>query len=223
MNDTIRNNALVVNKQQSVVGVDMTMLSWDEQYKLFSSSVIPRPIALVSTIGPAGKNAAPFSFFNGVALGPAMVMFSIGPTKFGKTGQEKDTLINIRATKDFVVQLVDDANKEKMNLCSPEYKSEVDEMTLVGFNTAPSLRVKSPRITDCPVQLECVLTKIVELGSTPYWMVIGEVVYAHYKSGIVDTSLHVNMQEMNLIGRLSNPGHYARMTDHFQMLPPRQP
>jgi flavin reductase (DIM6/NTAB) family NADH-FMN oxidoreductase RutF len=73
------------------------------------------------------------------------------------------------------------------------------------------------------VQLECVLTNIIELGTTPYWMVIGEVVYAHYKSGIVNQQLHVDMLAMNPIGRLSNPGNYARITDHFQMLPPTQP
>jgi flavin reductase (DIM6/NTAB) family NADH-FMN oxidoreductase RutF len=214
---------LELDEHGSVVGIDLRTLDWDSQYKLISSTVIPRPIALVSTDGPAGRNAAPFSFFNAVALGPPMVMFCIGPTKFQKAGEEKDTLRNIRATGEFVVQLVDDENKERMNMCSPEYDSDVDEMEMVGFETEPSKRVKAPRITNCPVQLECVLTNIIELGTTPYWMVIGEVVYAHYKSGIVNQQLHVDMLAMNPIGRLSNPGNYARITDHFQMLPPTQP
>lgn len=222
MTDQTATHPLTLDEQGSVVGVDMSALNWDEQYKLFSSTVIPRPIALVSTDGPAGRNAAPFSFFNGVALGPAMVMFSVGPTKFAKAGLEKDTLRNIRAVREFVVQLVDDANKERMNLCAPEYGADVDEMRLAGFATAPGVRVKAPRITDCPVQLECILSDIVELGRTPYWMVIGEVVYAHYRSGIVDQHLHVDMVAMNPISRLSNPGNYARITDHFQMLPPSQ-
>lgn len=211
---------LALDAAHSVVGVDMRKLSWDEQYKLVSSTVIPRPIALVSTDGPAGRNAAPFSFFNAVALGPPMVMFCIGPTKFAKAGQDKDTLLNVRATGEFVVQLVDDANKERMNQCSFEYGAGIDEMAVAGFQTAPSLRVKAPRIVDCPVQMECVVVDIHALGSTPYWMVIGEVVYAHYHSGIVDPRLHVDMVAMNPIGRLSNPGMYARITDHFQMLPP---
>lgn len=212
--------ALKLDEAGSVTGVDTRDLSWDEQYKLISSTVIPRPIALVSTDGPAGRNAAPFSFFNAVSIGPPMVMFCIGPTKLEKLGQEKDTLRNVRETGEFVVQLVDDANKERMNLCAPEYGADVDEMERAGFTTAPSVRVKAPRIIDCPVQFECVVTDIHTLGKTPYHMVVGEIVYAHYRSGIVNQRLHVDMLAMNPVGRLSNPGMYSRITDHFQMLPP---
>jgi flavin reductase (DIM6/NTAB) family NADH-FMN oxidoreductase RutF len=212
--------AVELDDTGSVTGLDTRELSWDEQYKLISNTVIPRPIALVSTDGPAGRNAAPFSFFNAVALGPPMVMFSVGPTKFEKAGQEKDTLRNIRETGEFVLQLVDDANKDRMNLCVPEYGSEIDEMERAGFATAPSVRIKAPRIVDCPVQFECVVSGIHTLGETPYHMVIGEIVYAHYRSGILNQRLHVDMLAMNPIGRLSNPGMYARITDHFQLLPP---
>ena len=217
------NQKLVVDSAGSVTGVDLRNLDWSDQYKLISSTVIPRPIALVSTDGPAGRNAAPFSFFNAVALGPPMVMFCIGPTMFAKAGEEKDTLKNIRATGEFVVHLVDDENKERMNVCAPEYASDVDEIEIAGFQTAPSACINVPRIVNCPVQFECVLSQIVELGTTPYWMVIGEVVYAHYKPGIVDEQLHVDMLALNPIGRLSNPGNYSRITDHFSMLPPAQP
>ncbi|MDM0085403.1 flavin reductase family protein [Variovorax sp. J31P179] len=205
------------------VGFDTRALPWDQQYKLISSTVIPRPIALVSTDGPAGVNAAPFSFFNAVALGPPMVMFSIGPAMFAKRGEEKDTLVNVRATGEFVVQLVDDANKEKMNNCSPEYGADINEAHVAGFRMAPSQRVRAPRLVDCPVQLECVLTDIHVLGNTPYHMVIGEVVFAHYREGIVDDRLRVDMMKMNPIGRLANPGMYARITDNFQLMPPAQP
>lgn len=220
MDTTQAPSALELDQDGSVVGVDTRALSWDDQYKLISSTVIPRPIALVSTVGPAGRNAAPFSFFNAVAIGPPMVMFCIGPTKFAKIGSEKDTLRNVRTTGEFVVQLVDDANKERMNQCVPEFGPEIDEMALAGFCTAPSVRVKAPRIVDCPVQMECIVTDIHAMGKTPYWMVIGEIVYVHYRPGIVNARLHVDMVAMNPIGRLSNPGMYSRITDHFQMLPP---
>ncbi|MDM0071548.1 flavin reductase family protein [Variovorax sp. J31P207] len=209
--------------EYGAVGFDTRELPWDQQYKLISSTVIPRPIALVSTDGPAGINVAPFSFFNAVALGPPMVMFCVGPTLFAKRGEEKDTLVNVRATREFVVQLVDDANKEKMNQCTPEYGAGVNEAEIAGFRTGASKRVAAPRLVECPVQLECVLTDIHTLGDTPYYMVIGEIVYAHYRDGIVDDRLRVDMQKMNPIGRLSNPGMYARITDSFQMLPPGQP
>ncbi|MDQ8030474.1 MAG: flavin reductase family protein [Bordetella sp.] len=200
---------------------DCKDMSWSDQYKLMSSTVIPRPIALVSTEGPAGLNAAPFSFFNAIALGPPMLMFSIGPTQVEKRGKPKDTLVNIEATREFVIQLVDDRSLEKMNLCAPEYASDVNEMELAGFNMAPSIKVKPPRILDCPVQFECVLTEILVLGRTPYHVVIGEVVQAHYRSDIVDENLHIDMQALNPVGRLANPGMYARITDRFQLLPPQ--
>jgi flavin reductase (DIM6/NTAB) family NADH-FMN oxidoreductase RutF len=205
-----------------MVSFDCKELSWNEQYKLISSTVIPRPIALVSTDGPAGLNAAPFSFFNAIALGPPMLMFSIGPTQAEKRGHLKDTLVNIEATREFVVQLVDDANLEKMNLCSPEYGRQVNEMAHAGFATAPSRKVKPPRITDCPVQFECVLTDIIVLGDTPYHVVIGEIVQAHYRSDIVDERFHIDMGALDVVGRLANPGMYARITDRFQLLPPTQ-
>ncbi|MDM0116083.1 flavin reductase family protein [Variovorax sp. J22R133] len=205
------------------VGFDTRALPWDQQYKLISSTVIPRPIALVSTDGPAGVNAAPFSFFNAVALGPPMVMFSVGPAMFSKRGEEKDTLVNVRATREFVIQLVDDANKEKMNHCSPEYGMDINEAEIAGFRMGKSVRVGAPRLVDCPVQLECVLTAIHTLGDTPYYMVIGEIVYAHYREGIVDDRLRVDMMKINPIGRLANPGMYTRITDNFQMMPPAQP
>lgn len=216
----VDSSPLVTCPEGSVIGVDACGLDWAQQYKLISSTVIPRPIALVSTDGPAGRNAAPFSFFNAVALGPPMLMFSIGPTKFQRAGQDKDTLVNIRATGEFVLQLVDDANKEKMNRCALEYAAAVDEMELAGFSSAPSIKVNPPRIVDCPVQFECVVRQVIELGQTPYHMVIGEVVYAHYRSGIVDRQLNVDMMALNLIGRLSNPSLYARYTDHFSMSVP---
>ena len=202
---------------------DMRRLEWAQQYKLVSSTVIPRPIALVTTCGPAGPNAAPFSFFNAVALGPPMLMFSIGPTQFQRRGTPKDTLVNVRATREFVVHLVDDASKEKMNACSAEYPATSNELEIAGFRTAPSLQVAPPRIVDCPVAYECVLSAIHTLGQTPYHMVLGEIVQAHYAPGLVSDDLHVDMVRLNPIGRLANPGMYARITDRFQMLPPPIP
>lgn len=211
---------LPVPDEFQMVGFDTTEMDHPNQYKLFSSTVIPRPIALVTTLGPAGLNAAPFSFFNAAAIGPPMVMFSIGPAMLDRKNEEKDTLVNIRTTGEFVVHLVDDANKEKMNLCGPEYGEDTNEMFLAGFRCGPSRRVAPPRIVDCPVQLECRLTAIHTLGHVPYHLVIGEVVFAHYRDGIVDNRLRVDMTAMNPIARLVNPGIYCRITDHFHMPAP---
>ncbi len=211
---------LPVPDEFQMVGFDTTEMNHANQYKLFSSTVIPRPIALVTTLGPAGLNAAPFSFFNAAAIGPPMVMFSVGPTMFDRKNEDKDTLVNIRATGEFVVHLVDDANKEKMNLCGPEYGEATNEMSLAGFHCGPSRTVAPPRIIDLPVQLECKLTAIHPLGQMPYHLVVGEVVFAHYREGIVDNRLRVDMTAMNPIARLVNPGIYCRISDHFHMAAP---
>ncbi len=210
----------VAGAPDRTVGVDCRALSWAEQAKLITSAIIPRPIALISTEGPAGLNAAPFSFFNIAAIGPPMVMFSIGPTQYERRGEVKDTLINIRATGEFVVHLVDDANGARMNACCPEFPSSVNEMEIAGFRVAASTKVRPPRIIDSPIQFECVMTAIHEVGATPYHVVIGEIVYAHYREGVFDDRLYMDLSAFNPIGRLSNPGNYTRITDRFQMPPP---
>jgi len=208
---------------RQTVTFDPENLNWGEQYKLLIGTVIPRPIALVTTLGPAGPNAAPFSFFNGIGVDPMMLMISIGPTVGPKKGSNKDTLTNLRAAPEFVVHIVDDASKEKMNLCSAEYPHGVDELALAGFRTEPSRFVRPPRIVDCPVQFECRVMEILTLGRTPFNLVIGEVLCVHYREGIVDTDLHVDVDRLNTIGRLAGNGVYTRITDRFTMLPPPQP
>ncbi len=213
-------NAIGAPPSDRMVGVDCKALNLADQERLISNTIVPRPIALVTTQGPAGLNAAPFSFFNIAGVGPPMLMFSIAPTKFEKRGQPKDTLINLRANGEFVVHLVDDANKDRMNLCCPEFPAGVSEVEIAGFRLAPSVKVRPPRIIDSPMHFECVLMQIHPLGELPYHLVIGEIVYAHYREGVLDERLHVDLDALNTIGRLSTPGTYTRITDRFQLLPP---
>ncbi len=208
---------------QESVSFGADELSWEDQYKLLSSTIIPRPIALVSSDGPLGPNAAPFSAFNYISIDPPMLMFSIGPNQGAKKGQEKDTLVNVRASGEFVVNVVDEANIEKMNLCVPEYAAGVNEIELAGFTTAPSLRVRPPRIVDVPVQFECKVVQILELGNAPYHVVIGEVVQVHCRADVINERKHIDMARLNPVGRLIGPGMYARITDNFQLLPPALP
>lgn len=196
---------------------DASTLSWQDQYKLMIGTVTPRPIALVTTLGPHGPNAAPFSFFNAVGSDPAMLMFSVGD----KTGGAKDTVRNIREVPEFVVHIVSDAIKEQMNVCAVDYAPEVNELQRAGFTALPSVRVRPPRIAEAPAALECRLLQIVDLGRKPYHVVFGEVVYFHYHEGIVDERFHVDAGRMNPIGRLAGKSGYARITDRFEM--PRLP
>lgn len=192
---------------------DAATLAWQNQYKLMIGTVTPRPIALVTTLGRDGPNAAPFSFFNCVGTPPPMVMFSVGDRESGI----KDTVQNIREIPEFVVHIVSDAIRDRMNVCAVDYPRGVNEIDKAGFTTAPSRKVRPPRIVEAPVALECKLMQIVELGPKPYHLVIGEVVYFHYHDGIVNERFHVDVGRVNPIGRLAGKGGYTRITDRFEM------
>ncbi|MEJ1130858.1 flavin reductase family protein [Variovorax sp. CCNWLW225] len=201
-------------------GLDCRALNPSQQAKLITSAIVPRPIALICTKGPAGLNAAPFSFFNIASINPMMVMFSIAPTQYQRAGEPKDTLVNIEASREFVAHLVDYENREGMNACGPEYPADVSELEVAQFTLEPSVKVQTPRIVNFPIQFECVLSQMHDLGGSGHRLVVGEVVYAHYREGVFNEQLHVNLGALDTIGRLSSPGTYARITDRFQMLPP---
>ncbi len=192
---------------------DAAKLDRTTQYKLLIGSVTPRPIALVTTLGSKGPNAAPFSFFNAIGSNPAMLMFSASD----KEGGAKDTIANIREIPEFVIHIVSDAIKEKMNVCAIDYPRGVNEISEAGFTALPSTKVRPPRIAEAPVAFECRLLQMLDLGRGPQRVVIGEVVYFHYHDGIVDEQFHVDVGRINPIGRLAGSGGYTRITDRFEM------
>jgi flavin reductase (DIM6/NTAB) family NADH-FMN oxidoreductase RutF len=200
---------------------DPAQLTPQQQYKLMSSTIIPRPIALVTTLGPNGvANAAPFSLFNMVGVDPPMVMFSLTP----RGGEVKDTGRNIEHLPEFVVHIVDEAVKEKMNICSADFPHGTSEIDFAGFKTAPSVLVRPPRLVECPAQFECRLIEVVKAGRRPNHIILGEVVMMHYRDGIVDEErLYVDAGKLAPIGRLEGAGMYTRVTDRFRMLKPEIP
>jgi len=185
-------------------------------HKLMSGVVVPRPIALVVTLGPQGPNAAPFSFFNMVCQDPSMLMFSMAPRP--GTATMKDTILNLGHCPEFVVHIVDEPNRERMNLCSEEVPHGVDEIARAGLHTLPSARVRPPRIAEMPVHLECRLERMVKLGRIPYTMVIGEIVYAHFRDGLVDEGrMHVRAERLQALGRMEGGDMYTRTQDRLSM------
>jgi flavin reductase (DIM6/NTAB) family NADH-FMN oxidoreductase RutF len=131
-------------------------------YRLLIGSIVPRPIAFVSTLSPAGiGNLAPFSFFNGVSSNPPAVMIAITRNP---GGQKKDTLVNIETTKEFVVNSVNEWLVEPMNLCSANFPYGVDEMKKVGLTPVPSQTVQPPRVKESAIQFECELYQTLEVG-----------------------------------------------------------
>ena len=192
--------------------LDPSQLEERDQYKLMTGSIVPRPIALVTTLGLNGPNAAPFSLFNMVGTAPPLLMFSVGNQG---DGSAKGTVQNLRYLPEFVVHICDEAIAERMNICATDYPHGVNELEKAGFDTAPSIKVAPPRIVDAPVQMECRLERIVEFG-TRHHVVFGEVVLFHFRDGIVNDRCHVDIAKLNPIGRLSG-SLYARIRDTFRL------
>lgn len=192
--------------------LDPATLAEKEQYKLMTGCIVPRPIALITTLGRLGPNAAPFSLFNMAGSAPPMVMFAIGDQG---DGREKDTLQNVRYLPEFVIHICNEAIAERMNICSTDFPTGVNELERAGLSTAPSVKVRPPRIVEAPVQLEGRVMQIIDVGDRHH-VVLGEILWFHFHSGIVNERYYVDVQRLNPIGRLSGP-NYSRVREVFQM------
>lgn len=205
-----------------MIDIDPSTLSNQERYKLLIGSVLPRPIAFVSSMSPEGvPNLAPFSFFTGVCSSPLIICFS--PMRRSSDGGKKDTLQNIEATQEFVVHVVTEAMAEKMNQTAAEYPPEVSEFEAVGLTPIPSEKVKPFRVKESPIQMECKLNQIVNLGEHigAGSLVLGEVIQIHispeiYQDGKIITA------KLKPIARLAG-NSYARVTDTFDLERPSLP
>ncbi len=192
---------------------DFSALTEREKYKLLIGTVIPRPIALVTTLSLDGKpNAGPFSFFNVLTHDPAIV--AIGVENYADM-RFKDTARNVRETGEFTVHICDDAMVEQMEICAIKFGPEIDELEQAGLHTVPGSTVRSPRILEAPAALECRRYMTLELGPARE-IILGEVIALHVRSDAVDPSnLHIDQHKMDAVGRLG--GHsYTRTRDQFE-------
>lgn len=186
-----------------------------DQTKLMNGVVVPRPIAWVSTTGPAGVNLAPFSYFNVVAVEPPIIMFSVSIPFGDRAGTVKDTLQNLEEVPEFVVHLVDQELADRMNTTSAEHPRGTNEFEAAGLTEIPSQKIRPPRIAEAGVHLECRLFDKIALGTIPYNMVLGEVVAIHTRAGIVNDRHHVDQDLHRPIGRLGGASQYATTKDRF--------
>ncbi|MHB2170141.1 flavin reductase family protein [Alsobacter sp. R-9] len=189
-------------------------LSGRERYKLLIGTVVPRPIALVTTVNLAGRaNAAPFSFFNCLSADPAIVALGV---EFRSDGRSKDTGRNVRDTGAFTVNIVSDAIMDAMNVCAVAFDETVDELAEAGLTARPGRRVPSPWIAEAPAALECRLHSFLSIGRTRE-IILGEVIHAHYRRGVVDPgNLHVDPKALDAIGRMGGHG-YADTRGYFDL------
>jgi len=206
-------------------------LSADEMYLLLRDSVVPRPIAWVSTVDPQGRsNLAPYSFFNVCSSDPPVLGFSVGGLGADERGQQraKDTLVNIRATREMVVNLVPESMLEPMVLTSSALPPGASEFDFAALPPAPATRVRPPRVAGAPVAFECTTYGIMEIGSS--WWVMGRVVHVH-----VDDRIYVGPrgaqnhrvdplrdEAMRPVGRLGR-ALYTRLRDFVTVRRPDGP
>lgn len=189
-------------------------------YKLMVGAIVPRPIAFVSSISAAGVlNLAPFSFFTAISANPPVVCFS--PMIRGSDASRKDTLQNIEATKEFVVNIVSEDFAEKMNTCSAEFPPEIDEFAASGLTPVPSEVVRPPRVAESRISMECKLFQVVHVSPKPLGgsIVLGEVVRFHVADEVFD-NFKVDPDRLGAIGRMGGPT-YVRTTDRFDMARPK--
>lgn len=192
-------------------------MDYRENYKLIVGSIVPRPIAFVSTRSIDGLlNLAPFSFFNGVASKPPTVSISI-MQRFSDSGT-KDTLKNILDTREFVVNIVTEDIVEAMNETATEFPPDVNEFEISGLTPLESEFVSVPRVKEAPIQMECVFYKHLPIGDgSPgsATLVVGEVKIFHIREDLLYDG-KIDIRTLRPIGRLAG-GEYTRLGEIFTL------
>jgi len=193
-----------------------------EIYSLMISGISPRPIAFVSSLDLNGtNNLAPFSYFNAFGSNPPIIGFS--PANSGRTGKQKDTLLNIQETKEFTISIINYDMVEQTSLSSCEYESSIDEFVKSGFSKKESSLVSPPGVLDSPFIMECKLYNILELGGKPGSgnLILGEIVCFHIKENIFKGDNEIDPYKLDPIARLGY-NFYCRSSEGlFEVFKPR--
>jgi flavin reductase (DIM6/NTAB) family NADH-FMN oxidoreductase RutF len=212
----------------AAAGAMVTLVSAEQKpqdiYKLLVGSVVPRPIAFVSSMDADGiRNLAPFSFFTVASANPPIVCFCPMMRGVANSGLQstKDTLRNIIATREFVVNIVSEEFAGKMNACSAELPPEIDEFLVSGLTPVASDVVRPPRVAESHVQMECRLQQVIHVSTDPLGgsLVLGEVLRFHVTASLLD-NFRIDPDKLQAIGRMAG-STYARTRDRFDMERPK--
>ncbi len=191
--------------------IDPSLQTAADNYKLLTNLVVPRPIAWVSTHSPSGVvNLAPYSFFNAIGSEPLYVMVSVGQNP---QGGAKDTARNIESSGEFVVNMVTEELFDAMNISAADFPPDHSELDAAQLQTAPCVHIRTPRIAQARVSLECKLFSAQQLGKNTLF--IGEVIMFHVADELIGPRLHI--QNFSPLGRLGSPSVYCRTTDRFDI------
>jgi flavin reductase (DIM6/NTAB) family NADH-FMN oxidoreductase RutF len=199
--------------------LEFDKLSPRDSYAWIISAITPRPIAWVSTISAAGRtNLAPFSFFQGVCANPPTLLF-VGAND--RTGKKKDSVVNVEQVPEFVVNVVPYDLREPMNLTSAPLPHGESEFEKFSIATAPSTRVRPPRVAAAPVAFECKLDRIVRVGDGPLAgnVVFGTILLMHVNEAVLGADGQIDPHKLDTIGRMGGD-FYARTTERFTIKRP---
>jgi flavin reductase (DIM6/NTAB) family NADH-FMN oxidoreductase RutF len=186
-----------------MLSLDPKELTVQRLHQLLLGAVGPRPIAFASTIDESGRpNLAPFSFFNVFSANPPILVFS--PARSGRTGQSKDTFNNAKAIPEVVINVVNYPMVHQMSLASSPYAPGVDEFVKAGFTPIASDKVKPFRVAEAPVQFECKIQQIIELGQDGGAgnLIICEVVQLHIQENLLNENGLIDQHKIDLVARM---------------------
>jgi flavin reductase (DIM6/NTAB) family NADH-FMN oxidoreductase RutF len=197
--------------------IDFARLAARERYRWMIATILPRPIAFVSTVSAAGQpNLAPFSFFSGVTSEPPIVTVSIASRRGGVS---KDTLRNIEETGELVINLVSEPMAEAMVYCSGDWPPDQNEFELSGLTALPSERVRPPRVEGSPVSMECRLVQTVKVGEPVATIVLAEILLLHVRDDVLSDGLP-DPRKMRPVARLGGD-MYTRLGELLTLPRPR--
>jgi len=197
--------------------VDPASTDYPSVYKLLIGSVVPRPIAFVSTVDSEGAfNLAPFSFFTVASSNPPVLVFTV--SRRSPPDPRKDTLRNITTIREFVVNVVSEEFGQKMNICAGDYPPEVDEFQSAGLTPIPSDLVKAPRVAESHINMECRLLYTIEMSGLVGAgnLVLGEVIRFHIDDAYFN-NFRIDQDKLRAIGRMAG-NSYTRTEDRFEMI-----
>ncbi|KKK38139.1 hypothetical protein WQ57_09995 [Mesobacillus campisalis] len=202
-----------------MLSIDPSQNTERENYKFLIGSIIPRPIAFVTTISKDGVlNGAPFSYFNIVTSNPPMISLSIQRSE----GKQKDTARNITDTKEFVVHIVDEHNVEKINKTAASLPAEQSEIELAQLTPIASSKITVPGVREAKVRMECILEHTLELGGTDSPgsdFIIGKVVQFHIEDDIYQNG-RIDPRGLAAVSRLAGT-NYAKIGEMFSLERPK--
>jgi flavin reductase (DIM6/NTAB) family NADH-FMN oxidoreductase RutF len=215
MNQIYNSSFLILNMTIDLRNTDPRVF-----YSYVTSAVAPRPIAFASTIDKDGNvNLSPFSFFNFMGINPPILVFS--PNRRGRDNSQKNTTENLHEIPEVVINLVDYQMVEQISLASCEFPKGVNEFLKAGFTEEKSLIIRPPRVKESPVQLECKVLEIKEIGTAN--LVICEVVMGHFAEHLLDKNGKIDQLKTDWVARLGGDW-YTRITPNtmFEVTKPNQ-